>query len=214
LSYLGENARIEFDYSNFELTESLDTYLSMRYDTLQALAKNNNISQSVLMKIDRLTEFQAAKESIEAIESQLSQVTKGLEDGESVYIDKDSAIESVARDTSQFFTTIDSINTLIAGELGRPLSFVNGVGGSAMSDTGESDREASARARERFYLEHIRPLLISIDINHKSLTLNIEVKNMSNVSTATAIVDGSDCLTLADKQKILRGVGLSGDGVR
>ena len=205
-------AKVNFDYANFRLSDKLKIFYSMQYDELKGLSSKSKSSGSSIVKIEKLSDFSDTGPTTEKINKQMKTIADGLKNGSSVFISDGSSVETHSHDTKQNFESLTKIDQLIAGALSRPLAFINGVGGSSLSDTGESDRAANANARALFFIQHLKPIFIQINpAANRNLQLNKEVKDLGLLVNVLSMIDHSVSLSIDDKRKLMDVFNLQGD---
>jgi hypothetical protein len=89
---------------------------------------------------------------------QAKKMNDALKEGKSILLDKNDVVETIKIDSASIKDAVEFVSSLIAGELGVSVSFVNGVMTSGMSATGEADANANEYCFQNFFNEHLQPI--------------------------------------------------------
>lgn len=195
------------DFTDYESTDLLTCYFEMMHDALNGAAKGVKSSQGLIVYLEKLSETLSDSKAKEIIESQITALGDSLRGGKTGYASGGSKVEFISFDVEPTAKAIEFIYSQIAGHLGLPLSAVNGAGGSAMSDTGESDRKQTRKATEFYFYSIIRPILASI-FSDSDFNLEVELENIESLSEIMMIIDTSQALSREGKLKLAAMLGL------
>lgn len=203
-----ENAAntIELDFRDFEQSEILACYYGMLFDALNGASKGIKASQGLIVFLESLSEQLKDSQAAEAVEEQVKAIAGAVRDGKTGYASDGSRVEFIKFDSEPSENAIQFCFNLIAGELGVPVAEINGAGGSAMSDTGESDRKHLRRAIEFYFISIINPVLKTIFGG--SYSLMPEIENIDGLTSVLFAVESSSILTNDGKKQILSQYGL------
>lgn len=202
---------IELDFRDYEQSEILECYYAMLFDALNGASKGIKASQGLIIFLEKLSEQLKDTQVGEAVEEQVKAISGAVRDGKTGYASDGSRVEFIKFDSAPSENAIQFCFNLIAGELGVPVSEVNGSGGSAMSDTGESDRKHLRRAIEFYFISIINPVLKSIFGG--SYSLLPEIENIEGLTSALFAVESSTILTNDGKKQILSQYGLRDEDI-
>ena len=127
------------------------------HDILTSMNTQVGLSKALLIKINALRGTVALNGKDEPIQ-QAKNMNEALKKGESVLLDKNDSVESIAINSSAIKEAITLINSLIATDLGVSLSFVNGELTSGMSATGEADVNTDEYGFQNFFNTIFKPI--------------------------------------------------------
>lgn len=195
------------DFTDYESTDLLNGYFEMMHDALNGAAKGVKSSQGLIVYLEKLSETLADSKAKTIIESQITALGDSLRGGKTGYASGGSKVEFISFDVEPTAKAIEFIYAQIAGHLGFPLSAINGVGGSAMSDTGESDRKQLRKATEFYFYSIVRPILVSI-FSSSDFDLEVELENVESLSDIIFLIETSTALTKDGKLKLAAMLGL------
>lgn len=200
--------RVYFDFTDYESTDLLCVYFGMMYDALEAAARGVKTSQGLIVYLEKLSENLADSKAKEIIEGQILALSDALKGGKTGYASGGSKAEFIKFDIDPTSKAIEFCFSMIAGHFGLPVSEFNGIGGSAMSDTGESDRKKTRQAKERYFNQIIRPALQAIFADNENWQLEPDIDELELLTGVLAAVEMTDLLTNDGKKKILSQFGL------
>lgn len=145
------------NFKNFYLSDLIQNYVSILHDILTSMNTQVGLSKALLIKINALRGTVALNGKDEPIQ-QAKNMNEALKKGESVLLDKNDSVESIAINSSAIKEAITLINSLIATDLGVSLSFVNGELTSGMSATGEADVNTDEYGFQNFFNTIFKPI--------------------------------------------------------
>lgn len=178
---------IELDFRSFEQSLLVKEFYGLLWDALQGGAKGIKISQGLLIKINRLTEIMAGDREIKAVNKQMTHISEGLRDASTAYMDSQSSAEFASFDTGPTEKSVEFSHKQLSNITGFSMSFINGQGGSAMSDTGESDRKQNRSAAEYFFTLFVQSMLKSIF--NKTYKLKPQLDNLSDLPSMLSAIE-------------------------
>lgn len=200
--------KLILDFTEYESTDLLSGYFDIMYEALNGAVKGVKASQGMIVYLEKLYESLADSKAKEIIEGQIAALSDSVRGGKTGYASGGSKVEFIKYDIDPVSKTIEFCFSSIAGHLGVPVSVVNGVGGSAMSDTGESDRKQTRKAAEFYFNSIIRPVLNSIFVQN-DFSLAEEIENMTELQAAIFMLDTTTVLSEQGKKKIAAMFGLN-----
>lgn len=153
---------IVLDFSKFDQADILREYYAILFSAMDGAAKGVKISQGLMVYIEKLSELLADKRTRAAVQEQVDAVSDAVRKSGTGYLSDGSRVEFPKFDVEPTDKTKDFIYKQISNVTGYALSFVNGEGGSAMSDTGESDRKQNRAADEVYFNSIINPILQAV----------------------------------------------------
>lgn len=198
------------DFTDYEATDLLSAYFGMMYDALSGAAMGVKASQGLIVYLEKLAETLSDSKAKEIIEGQIRALGQAVKGGKTGYASGGSKIEFINFDIEPTTKAIEFCYSQVAGHLGLPMSAINGVGGSAMSDTGESDRKKTRKATEFYFLSIVRPILNSLFMR-SDFELETELENLDSLSNVMMLIDGSQSLSDQGKLKLAAQFGLSAE---
>lgn len=196
----------ELDFRHFEQAELIKEIYGMLYDALNGASRGVKISQALLIKVARLSEMMADARQTESVEAQLQNIADGLKEGKAAYCDAGSSAEFASFDTDPTEKQIQFCLNMLSNITGFAASFFNGIGGSAMSDTGESDKKQNRTAIEFYFLSVIQSVLESIF--KETFKLKPVLENMEILPTMLSTIEMWGEGSEAGKQFLYEQVGL------
>lgn len=193
--------QIKMDFSQYVLTDLLLLYFNMIYWIIRSTNTNVRLSNSILVKISKLREL-VANDDAEGVIKQAEEINNALKSGNSVITDKEDSLERMQIDADSTVKALEIAFSLIAGLLGLPISFFNGILTTGLTQTGDSDNLAIERGLIPFYYSIMKPCTEKL--------FNIKTKfikdNTSRIKTLTEILPAlelTDLLTQEQKQEIV-----------
>lgn len=196
------------DFTDYEATDVLGVYVGMVFDALSGAAMGVKASQGLIVYLEKLSEILADSKAKTLIEGQIKALGESAKGGKVGYASGGSKVEFIKFDIDPTDKAMQFCYSQIAGHLGVPVSIINGVGGSAMSDTGESDRKQTRKATEFYFNSIVRPILSSI-FTRSDFSLSVEIENMSALSEIMFLIESSQLLTSEGKKKLAAQFGLN-----
>lgn len=145
------------NFTNYKLRDLLFVYISLIYDIMTSMNTQVGLANALQIKINSLRGTVGLSGKDEPI-TQAKSINEALKNGKSVLLDKNDAVETLKIESASIKDAVEFVNSLIAGELGVSLSFVNGVLTSGMSATGEADANANEYCFQNFFNEHLQPI--------------------------------------------------------
>lgn len=143
---------IELDFSKFKEAKIICLLFTLLGSVMVAMSKGVTASQSLLLKINALSEMIANSQNIEPLEKQIKSINDGLKDGKSSYVDAKSSVDFLVYDSANTEKAAKYIFSLISTITGEPASYLFGevVGGLGGGDNGDEKRFEHA-TRGYFY---------------------------------------------------------------
>ena len=193
--------QIKMDFSKYTIIDLLKVYFSMIYWIIKSTNTNVVLSNSVLIKIAKLREL-VAREDADSVITQAKEINDALKDGKSVITDKDDSLERLQIDADSATKALEIAYSLIAGLLGLPMSFFNGILTTGLTQTGDSDNLAIERGLMSYYYSIMKPCI------EKLFVINTEFikDNISRIKTLVEILPAlelTDLLSAEQKQDII-----------
>lgn len=207
----GESREFELDFSSFDESKVVRAACSLMFQVLTTAAKGIKASETVLVKLENLVEQVAEKKTKKALKDQLAEFEKSVRDGKLAFLSGGSSAEFMTFDIEPSNKGFGFCFSLISMVTGYPLEFFNGVGGSSLSDTGQSTDKAIKRANAHYSSTVINPFIDSVF--GFRLEEWPEFEDLSALIPVITFIETTEILTTEDKKKILMSMGLSGEGV-
>lgn len=181
----------------------------MIFDVYNAAATGINASKSILLKIEDMSQLIKDKAVSNSVEAQIKSTSDAIKNGKVAYMSSGSSLEFVHFDTTPSQTALAFCFNLISMATGYPMDFWNGVGGSSLSDTGES----SAKAIRRANINHAVSLLIPFlnEVFNKEFTISQEIGSISDIREVVALIETNSILSPSDIKKLLSLIGMEGN---
>lgn len=148
-------------FQNYRRTEMLKIYSTLEYFVLLGLHKNVNIAKAIQIKIKELRSSVALADASVA-EDQARAIANALKEGKDVYLDVGDEITSATPDIGPIEKAIDFLDAKRAFYLDLPLSYISGLRGTGLSDTGEADMRAVERGLKQYFFSIIHPVLLAL----------------------------------------------------
>lgn len=203
---------VNLDFSRFEEASLICAISAMLFDCLDAAAKGIRASQTILLKLEKLSEQIADKKTKAAVETQIKTFEEAYKSGKVAYTSSGSDVSFVSYDVTPSEKSISFCFGLLSIVTGYPAEFFNGLGGSTLSDTGASTEKAIHRADHKYASQIINPFLFevfSVALKPKPL-----FENLTELPQIITFIETSDILSEEDKKKILNSYGLDGEFTR
>lgn len=140
------------DFGTYTKTDVLKFYFYLLYTGIGALNSQMNISKALQIKISKLRDLIGFKDS-NAAKNQAAKISTGLKNGNSVLIDELDKIETMKLDTKPASEAIDLIVSRIAGVIGMPVSYLNGLVTTGLSAAGQGDELIIERGLQNIFNE-------------------------------------------------------------
>lgn len=200
---------IEIDFTGYRQSELVGFDYALMFEAIKGAFRGVKISQGLLFKINDLSKAMNDNGWRKSIEAQLSQVDSSIKEGRAAYLDGGSDAKFIDFDVDPTKKAVEFSYHLLSQHTGYPSSWFNGEGGSALSDTGDSDRQQIRRANAVYFLSVVLPLLEQL--YSETFTLKPDIDNASMLPTLLPTIEQSDMLTQEGREKILFAVFGLGD---
>lgn len=145
------------DFRNYKIRDLIFVYMSLIYDIMTSMNTQVGLANALQIKINALRGTVALSGQEQPVE-QAKKMNDALKEGKSILLDKNDVVETIKIDSASIKDAVEFVSSLIAGELGVSVSFVNGVMTSGMSATGEADANANEYCFQNFFNEHLQPI--------------------------------------------------------
>ncbi|MDG3034187.1 hypothetical protein P7245_22430 [Vibrio parahaemolyticus] len=172
---------IELDFKKHYDSDLMKMYASILYAALLGALRGVKMTQAVLIGLFGLSDNIATDENLKLIKAQSKSINEGIKNGKSSVTDSNSKINFVSYDIDPVAKTKEFIFQKFSTVTGFPLSFFNGEGGSALSDTGKSDEKQIRRACEYYFYEILNPALEAVFDKSFSLKPDIDTDEIASV---------------------------------
>lgn len=140
------------DFSNYIKTDILTFYFSLFYVAIGSLNSQMNISKALQIKISKLRELVGFKDAASA-KKQGKAISDALKKGNSTLMDEMDKIEAMKLDTKPSGEAIDLIVSRIAGVIGMPVSYINGLISTGLTAAGQGDELVVERGLQNIFNE-------------------------------------------------------------
>jgi hypothetical protein len=193
----------DIDFRKFHQSKLVESSYIMMFNALNSASKGMLINQGMLLKIAGLTTQKSEDRVIKDLEEQLTKIDDSIKKGRVAYVDADSSAEFFNFDVKATSESVDFIYSQLANITGYPVSWINGVGGSSMSDTGESDRKQIRRANEYYFVHLLLPILEQVfgSPDNAVFSLKPEMENLTNLPSILSALEMSEGLLTFDAKK-------------
>lgn len=201
----GSTVGVFVSFRNYKRTDLVKLYSSLEYCSIGSLNKNLNLSTALQFKMSGMRSNVALSDSAEVI-SQAVSVSKALQSGKSVLIDKEDAIDTSKPDMTANDKAMDFINQRRAFYLGLPASYITGQAPKGLGDSGEGDAKAVERGLKNYYFSIIKPVVESVF----SVKTSFKSEDFRQLSTGLEalktfeLIESEDLLSKEDKQVIIK----------
>lgn len=200
----------ELDYSEFEKTKVLKVYTAILHDALLTAMRGVKMTRAVILGLHNLGGMLETDATNVAVKQQVKSIINGVKDGKGVFADALTKVGFIDFDISPTEKTKNFIYQQYALELGFPVSWFNGEGGSAMSDTGKSDEKHIRRACEYWFHSVLNPALFAVFGKSFSMKPDLDIEE---ISTVLSTVEMSGILTESGALDLLNQVGIKKESV-
>lgn len=203
---------VELDFRQFDMTDALKPYFSLLFNALNGMAKGVTATQGIVFYLEKLAETLSDQKSVEKVEKMIAGAVGAVREGKTGYASAGSRLEFISFDPTTTQATVNFCYELISGQVGLPVSAINGKGGSAMSDTGNSDEKAIRRGCEYFFVSILNPVMQSIFIGDK-FKLKPVLEKLDSLPAIASTLEISGLFTDDGKKLILSQFGLSDEDI-
>ena len=200
----------ELDYTNFEKTKILKVYSAILYDALVTAMRGVKATRAVFVGVKDLSDMLDTDTTHPAVKLQVKAMADGVKSGKGLFGDAESIIKFIEFNIEPTEKTKSFVHQQYSLELGFPLSWFNGEGGSAFGDTGKSDEKHIRRACEFWFHSVLNPALFAVFGKSFSMKPDLDI---NEISTALSTVEMSGILTESGALDLLNLVGIKKESV-
>ena len=185
---------IELDFTKFKEAKVICLLFELLGQVMVAMAKGVTASQSLLLKINALSEMIANTQNLEPLQAQIKSINEGLKEGKSSYVDAKSSVDFLVYDSTNTQQAADYIFSLISNLTGLPSSylFAEVVTGLGSGDNGDAARLDTA-LRGYFYniLQGVLFNVYSENMEYKESPedINTLISLFTFIETTTSLTD-------------------------
>lgn len=149
---------IYISFSSFARSDMMKIYSALEYCTAGSLTKSMNLAKAVQIKISDLRGSVSLTDSSKAQEQAVA-IANNLKSGRDVALDSKDVIDTAKPDMQAVNSAMDFIDQKKSFYLGLPASWISGLVGKTLSDTGEADSRAVERGLKAYYFSIIKPVV-------------------------------------------------------
>lgn len=148
-------------FKNYTRTDMVKLYSALEYCTVAALSKSMNLSKAIQLK---LTDLRGSVSLVDSndVKTQAKAIADGLKDGRDVLLDAKDSIETATPDLTATKSSMDFIAEKRSFYLGLPASYITGIGGKTVGDSGQADAKAVERGLKNYFFSVVKPTIESI----------------------------------------------------
>ncbi len=199
---------LDTDFTKFTESRMVCGIFAMMFDCINSAAKGIKLTETILVKMEKLTDQVAEKRTLKALNDQISQFEESFRGGKVAYVSGNSDVGIVGFDVDPSTKIITFCFSLLSIVTGYPVEFFDGVGGSSLSDTGASTEKAIYRADKRYANQILIPFLN--ELYGKNFNLNPLISDLSDLATALTLAETSDSIGQNDIKRLLTQFGFTG----
>lgn len=152
---------IYVSFKNYDAATRLKLYSALEFLSTCSIYAQSNLSKSVQVKIDKLRASVSLTDADAAI-AQAQAIASALKAGNATLLDSGDAIVVPTVDTSAIEKALEFINAKRAEILGMPITWLEGVTASGLSNSGEADQRAVERGLKFYFDWIIRPVCYAL----------------------------------------------------
>ena len=200
---------LTLDFSEYTQALVLKSLFGLMYDVVDSLQIGVKSSKAIYLTLEGLTEFtegNAGKEVIKQLESQLEGIKKAFDDGGIVGIDGSSKVNRVTFDSKPAKDASAFTWSMIANQVGMPLSFINSEVVSGLGSQESGDREKKRSGIAYYHTSIIKPVLEEVyaEKGTQNLDLKAFVADPELLKLILPLVSESGVLSEKGKRKYLK----------
>ena len=144
-------------FKNFRQSEMLKLYSALEYCGVNSFWKSMNLSKALQIKINELRSSTGFNDRAD-IEKQAVELAKALSEGLDLYIDAKDILELLKPDLTATNSAMEIIAQKRSFYLGLPASYITGVSGKGLSDTGRGDSKKVEQGLRGYYFSIGKPV--------------------------------------------------------
>lgn len=214
-----EQAQIERDYKeknssdtgifvsfeNYDRSDMVKLYSALEYCAVAAFNKNMNLAKALQVKMNDMRASVNLVDSDKVVE-QAQAIAKSLAAGRDVLIDAKDILDLLKPDSSAAEGAMNLINQRRAFYLGSfPASYVSGLLGKGLGDTGNADARATERGLKGYFFSIVKPVVEALfEVKVTFRTEDYESMATALETLRTFEITADDYLTADEKKSTVR----------
>ena len=202
------SSEIKLNFSCYPLSRTVRAIVGMLFDCLNTAAKGINASQALKINLEELTKLSTDNRTKEAVFNEVRSLESALRKNSVAVLSERSKAEYIGYDVGPSKEGIALCYSLLSAATGFPVEFFNGIGGSSLSDTGESTARMIYKESVKVAKNLIVPCID--ELYNSEPKIKPYITSLDQLSTIEPIIEDSIILNENDKRAILGTMGLEG----
>lgn len=195
---------IILNFKNFDMVNMLKVYSAIEYNSICSLFKVVNLSRALQVKISKMRESVALKDSKKFIEDARA-IAIALSKGQGVVVDKEDEITVPQVDFAPTEKALKFCATKKAEITGMPSSYITGLQSDGLSSTGEGDDKAIEKGLRYYFFLIIKPVfkeLFGDDLKFRSNNKEAVMASLEALKVFE-LIDNESLITLVEKRGVI-----------